>query len=84
MEFVIKPDRVDRQIVREVIKQRGRGRRIPRVLLNPAESRTFWEDLIEDGKYPGDPLDDTQFAAFVALGDFDYDGVIVRLNVEGV
>jgi len=84
MRIIEKPDRIDRQITRAVVHARGRQRRIPRVELNPVESRIFWGDLIEDGKTIGDPLDDAQFAAFVLLGNYDYDGVTVKLNVEGV
>jgi len=84
MRIIEKPDRIDRQITRAVLHARGRNRRIPRVELNPVESRIFWEDLIEDGKIIGDPLDDGQFAAFVLLGNYDYDGVTVKLNVDGV
>ncbi len=84
MRIIEKPDRIDLQITRAVVHARGRQRRVPRVELNPVESRIFWEDLIEDSHWIGDPSDNAQFAAFIALGEYDYDGVIVKLNVEGV
>ena len=84
MDIIEKPERIDRQIARAIRTASGRRRRVLRVRLNPVESRIFWEDLIEDGKAIGDPNDDQQFAAFVAAGDYDYDGAIIKLNVDGV
>ena len=84
MDIIEKPERIDRQIARAIRTASGRRRRVLRVRLNPVESRIFWGDLIEDSKWIGDEASDSQFAAFVALGDYDYDGVTIKLNVDGV
>ena len=84
MRFVEKPDRIDREIRKEQVRLKRFRKRLLRVDLNPAESRTFWEDLIESEQIIGDPDDDAQFQAFVALGPYDFFDTRVRLNVEGV
>ena len=83
MQFIEKPDRVDRVIRRRFLQLKALKRRLVGVKLNPVEHRIFWEDLIESGEWVGDPTDDVQYQAFVDLGDFDWNGVIIRL-VEGV
>jgi len=82
MRFTVKPDRIDLKIRSKVRREKLRNHRVTEVELNHVETRIFWEDLIEDGKFPGDPTSDEQFAAFVALRDFDYEDTIVKLNVE--
>jgi hypothetical protein len=82
MEFITRPRRVDRQIMRKIQRETARGRRVVRVNLTPVESRTFWEDLVEDGREIGTPGDDLHYAAFLGRGDYDYDGATVKLEVE--
>lgn len=84
MEFIEKPDRVDRKIQREIVRLGRLKRRLVRVKLNRAESRIFWEDLIEGGQEAGDPEDDSQFQAFLDRGDYNFVGTIVKLNIDGV
>jgi hypothetical protein len=81
VKFIEKPERVDRQITKEARRLERRGKRLT-VLLTPAESRTFWEDLIEDGM-PGDPTSDAEFEAFAAPGVFKYGETKVKLNKDG-
>lgn len=84
MRVIEKPDRIDLRIGNAIRDAKRRKRRIPRVDLNPTESRIFWEDLIEQGAVTGDPDSDADFEAFVALGDYDFFGTTVRLNIDGV
>ena len=83
-EYIERPPRMDRKIQRAAQQASRRNRRLFRARLNPEESRIFWEDLIEEGQVQGDPNDDLQYAAFVALGDYDYLGINIKLEVEGV
>ena len=79
MEFFERPKRVSRQIQRQYEKVTRRGRLLVRVHLDAPETRTFWEDLIEEGVLTDDPADEAAFLAFVAAEEFDYIGVRVLL-----
>ena len=83
-EYIERPPRMDKKIQRAAQAAARRNRVLKRARLNPEESRIFWEDLIEVGLLQGDPTDDLQYAAFVALGDYSYFDITIKLEVEGV
>ena len=84
MDYVEKPARVSRQILRLQRLAAKRDLRVTKVRLNIKETRTFWEDLIEEKMLDDNPNDDVAFAAFVATSVYEYFDTDVRLNVEGV
>ncbi len=84
MDIIEQPNRVDLLIHKAQQDAHRRKRRVRRIRLNPIESRIFWEDLIESGQEIGDPDDDLQYLAFVDRGDPDFNGTIIKLNIEGV
>jgi hypothetical protein len=80
MNYLEKPQRIDRVIHRLLRATSKRGRRIKRIALNAAESRIFWEDLLDTGDLNGDHNDDAAYAAWVALGNYTYLDVTIRLE----
>jgi hypothetical protein len=76
IEYLEKPQRIDRQIQKLIAKITRKGRRIKRIALNAEESQIFWEDIVDDGIYSDD------YATLVDNQPYEYFGVKIRFEKD--